>query len=263
MRFRFRQVCLAAVVCVVLPGVAFAQGDATTPDSTTPPATTSEPAPGADTPDKVEYGVGIRLRYVTIPRGELELFMEHAAGGTGNFGFGADFVRRRDNFEIVIGFEYEKITLSEGVYIEPGDDVAQGDPADFILGDSSLGWFTLDVTFVNHSPINDKLAVRYGAGFGLGLVTGELKRIDVLCNGATNSRPEPGCVPPPDGNATPTPDDGVGTPGAAAKYDLPPVFPVINAIIGLQFRPTPKATINVETGIRTLLFFGISGSYFF
>jgi len=41
------------------------------------------------------------------------------------------------------------------------------------------------------------------------------------------------------------------------------VFPVVNAIVGVQIRPMPKATINIEGGIRTFLFFGLSGSYFF
>ena len=47
------------------------------------------------------------------------------------------------------------------------------------------------------------------------------------------------------------------------KYSLPPVFPVVNAIIGLQIKPIEKLTINIETGIRTVPFFGITSAYFF
>jgi len=46
-------------------------------------------------------------------------------------------------------------------------------------------------------------------------------------------------------------------------YDLPPVFPVVNAILGLQIKPTEHMTINVEGGIRTLPFLGVSSSIFF
>jgi len=244
----------------VLTGSAFAQA-ALDDTSSTPPAP-PEPAATAEATNDVEYGVGLRLRNVRIPQGELELFMEVSPGGTSNVGFGVDLTRRRGNVELQLGFEFEHITPTEGVYIESGKDVAAGEEADYILGpdraDSSLGWFTVEFTFLNHSKIAKNLFLRYGGGAGLGIITGELKRIDVACNGATNDNPEPGCVPPSfGGTATPT---AGGTP---VKYDLPPVFPVVNAIIGLQYRPMPKATVNFEMGIRTLLFLGLSGSYFF
>jgi hypothetical protein len=210
----------------------------------------------------VEYGVGVRLRNVRIPKGELELFVERAPGGTSNVGFGVDLTRRRGNAEIQLGFEYEHITPAEGAWIESGKNVATGDEADYILSpeqaDSSLGWFTFEFTFLNHAPITKTLAFRYGGGAGLGILTGSLKRIDVGCVGATNSSPDPGCTPVTlGGNGVPTAG------GVPVKYDLPPVFPVLNMIIGLQYRPIPKATVNFEAGIRTLLFFGVSGSYFF
>jgi hypothetical protein len=253
-------------LCAAHSGAAYAQAALNSTDSTTP-ATTPEPAAAPEPKSDVEYGVGLRLRNVRIPQAELELFMESAAGGASNVGVGVEFIRRRGNVELQFGIEYEKVTLAEGVYIEGGKNVAQGDPADFILSpdraDSSLGWVTFEFTFLNHSPINKQLAIRYGGGFGLGIITGSLKRIDVFCTGATNSDPEPGCVPPPDGTAIPAPDDGGGTPGAPTKYDLPPVFPVVNAIVGLQYRPMPKATVNFEMGIRTMFFIGLSGSYFF
>ena len=258
MRFRFPQVCLAAAICLCHAGSAHAQAAL---DATDPAAPAAEPAAPAAAGNPVEWGVGLRLRNVRIPKAELELFVERAPGGTSNFGFGVDVTRRRGNVELQFGIEFEKVTPAEGVWIESGKNVAAGDEADYILGpgraDSSLGWVTFEFTFLNHSPITKQLAVRYGGGAGIGILTGSLKRIDVLCNGATNSDPEPGCVPPPDGSATPTQG------GAPVKYDLPPVFPVVNAIIGLQYRPTPKVTVNLEGGIRTLLFFGLSGSYFF
>ena len=257
MRF---QLCLATVISLIHAGSAYGQAAL---DDADPAATPAEASPEAtaDEPNPVEWGVGLRLRNVRIPKAELELFVERAPGGTSNFGVGVDFTRRRGNVELQLGIEYEKVTPAEGVWIESGRNVAAGDEADFILSpsraDSSLGWVTFEFTFLNHSPITKQLALRYGGGAGLGIVTGSLKRIDVLCNGATNSNPEPGCVPPPNGTATPT---AGGTP---VKYDLPPVFPVVNAIIGLQYRPIPKATVNFEMGIRTLLFIGFSGSYFF
>jgi hypothetical protein len=261
MRFRFAQLCVTVAICsTVLTGSAFAQ--AALDDSANSPATPDPAATPAEPKDEVEYGVGLRLRNVRIPQAELELFLERAAGGSSNFGIGAEFVRRRGNVELQFGIEYEHISPGEGVWIESGKNVAAGDEADYVLGPdrgSNLGWLTFEFTFLNHSPINKQFAIRYGAGAGIGIITGNLKRIDVLCNGATNSSVEPGCVPPAFGG-TATETQG-GTP---ANYDLKtPIFPVINAIIGVQYRPVPKATVNFEMGIRTLLFIGFSGAYFF
>lgn len=245
--------------------------------STPPPTTrTSDPNAAPDTlqtsADKVEYGVDLRLRQVFVPSGIIGLFVARAAGGASNTGFGVDLVRRRGNLELQLGFEFENITPQEGVYINSGNDVAQGDSADYLLSPahagSDFGWFTIEFTFLNHAPINKYLSFRYGGGAGLGILTGGIYRWDVAqCNpGATNSNPEPGCVPNTAGNPTgPTPmrDNGGGVETAPVKYDTPPVFPVVNAIIGLQIRPIPKAVINIEGGIRTLPFIGISAGYFF
>jgi hypothetical protein len=262
MRFRFAQLCVTVAMCsTVLTGSAFAQA-APDDSSAAAPATADPVAPVAEDKDAVEWGVGVRLRNVRIPQGELELFLERAAGGSSNFGIGFDVTRRRGSVELQMGLEYEHISPGEGVWIESGKNVAAGDEADYVLGPdrgSNLGWLTLEFTFFNHVPINKHIAFRYGFGGGIGIITGNLKRIDVLCNGATNSNVEPGCVPPAFGG-TATETQG-GTP---QNYDLKtPIFPVINMIAGLQWKPVPKATVNFELGIRTLLFIGFSGSYFF
>ena len=270
MRPRLLVLCLGFQVLAAVASGSAVAGPAldddknASPSSGTPPeasATATAPA------NAVEYGVGIRLRNVRIPRAELQLFTEKAGdAGVSNVGFGVDFSRRRGNVELQLGFEFEHINPDEGVYIEKDKNVAAGDEADYVLSpehsNSNLGWFTVEFSFFNHAPINDKVAVRYGAGAGLGIVIGELKHYNMICNGATNAMPEPGCVPPVspfNGGGTFSPDGN----GQQVKYNLPPVFPVVNAIIGLQVRPMPKATINIEGGIRTFLFFGISGSYFF
>jgi hypothetical protein len=212
----------------------------------------------------VEYGVGIRLRDVILPKGEIELFGVARAGDSGsqNVGFGVDLIRRRGNVELQLGFEYEKIGAPKGVWIEGGNDVSRGDPADFIPNDqTSLGWFTIEFTFLNHAQITKNLSFRYGGGAGLGIVTGKLEHFNIVCaGGATNSRPEPGCTPPSIPGGMGAFEEGTET---RVEYNVPPVFPVVNAIVGLQFKPIDKMTINLEGGIRTFLFFGMSAAYFF
>lgn len=254
----------------LMSGTAFAQAaldDAGKPQPTVDPSVAPTTGP-AETP--VEYGVDLRIRRVYVPQSFIELFTERAEGGAASTGLGLDLVRRRGDVELQLGFEFEHIQPPEGVYINSGDSVPQ-DSVDYILSSKQageeLGWFTLEFTFINHTKINDKLAFRYGGGAGIGFITGGLKRVDTVCSGGSNSNPYPGCVPQGythDGQAgtgVNVPDDA-GDP-AENPYNLPPVFPVVNAIVGLQIRPAPKAVINIETGIRTLPFFGVSGGYFF
>lgn len=255
---RFPAVCL---ITVGLCGTALAEES---PAATTDP---SDPQVAANPPEKqIEYGVGFRLRNVVIPTAELELFLERSSGGSNNVGFGFDLTRRRGNVELQLGFEYEKLTVGEGVWIATGDTVP-ADEADWVLSpeDSgkSLGWVTFEFTFLNHAPITKNISIRYGGGAGLGIVLGELRHYDIQCAaGSTNENVDPGCKPP---RFQGTGQYGGDTPGqeVARAYDLPPVFPVVNAIIGVQFKPTEKITLNLEGGLRTLLFWGISGSYFF
>lgn len=223
---------------------------------------------GATSGGEVEYGVGVRLRSVWLPRSVLQLFVTRAAGGAHNYGVGVDLSRRRGTTELQLGVEFEHINVGQGVWINKGDNVAMGDEADYVLGpDSStgsgnqFGWFTLEFSFFNHAEITPWLSVRYGAGLGLGVLIGELDHYNIICApGATNTSPEPGCVPPRF-QGTGMYSEGVET---LVKYDLgTPVFPVVNAVIGLQLKPTDHTTINLEGGIRTLPFVGVSSSFFF
>lgn len=234
--------------------------DAGKPQATVDP--TASPGTTLTAEPEVEYGLDLRVRQVFVPSALLNLFVERHAGGASNTGYGVDLVRRRGDLELQLGFEYEKLEVKEGVWIASGDNVAGGDEADYLLSaeraGESLSWFTIEFTFLNHAKIADWLAFRYGGGAGLGIVLGGLQKYDVACVGATNSTPEPGCRPVQVNGG-----QGIDVDGAPADYDLPPVFPVVNAIIGFQIRPTKKSVINIEGGIRTLPFVGVSAGYFF
>ncbi len=232
--------------------------------------------PAASDSEPLEYGIGLRVRALRVPAGLIELFMERAPGATTGYGAGIELARRRGNLELQLGAEFDYIQPAEGVYIESGGNVApppagRGDEADFLLspehnGKRRLGWFTIEFTFLNHASITKRIAIRYGAGLGIGILRGELGRYDIVCTDATNASPAPGCVPPDapfNGSGTYSDDGGRITPGTIAKYDLPRVLPVINAILGIQIRPFKKMTINVEGGIRTVPFVGASTAFFF
>jgi hypothetical protein len=200
-----------------------------------------------------------------MPKRILELFIERAADGAQNYGLGVDLTRRRGSTELQLGFEYEHINVGQGAWINKGDDVALGDEADYVLGPDASGhqlsWATIEFTFLNHAEITKAIAVRYGAGIGVGVVLGELDHYNVICVNASNENPEPGCTPPRFGGTAMYGLDPGGE--TAVAYSLPPVFPVVNAILGLQIRPSNHMTINLEAGIRTLPFAGISTSLLF
>jgi hypothetical protein len=209
-----------------------------------PTALPGAPVTSSADGDATEWGLGIRLRNVRLPQGLVELFVDKATGGGSDLGIGVDLVRRKANFEVQLGVEYEKISMDSGIWIESGKPIPENE-ADFVEFDN-FGWFTLEATFLFHTPLTKNLAIRYGAGAGVGVLFGEVTHVD---RGCTSSDPE-SCTMETNG-------------GQKIAYDLPPVMPVLNAVIGLQLRPLEKMTINIEGGIRTLPFFGASGTYFF
>ena len=129
---------------------------------------------------------------------------------------------------------------------------------------TNFGWFTIEFTFINHKPINKYVSFRYGGGAGLGILTGGLYHYDVHAAAARRTR----CPSRAASRATfgghrhRRRTTARRLRGQPVKYDLPPVFPVINAIVGFQFHPFDKVVINLEGGIRTLPFFGMSFGYF-
>ena len=265
MRLALPSLCLVVLVSSAVVGGSAWAGPALDDDKQkerTPSPVLPDPLQSGEAP--VEYGVGIRLRSVWVPKAILELFVERAADGAQNFGFGVDLTRRRGATELQLGLEYERINVGQGVWINKGDNVAAGDEADFVLSPkesgNQLSWFTIEFTFINHAEINKTFAVRYGGGLGVGIVIGELDHYNIICSNATNSAPEPGCVPQGKFGGQGMFAEGTLT---QVAYDLPPVFPVVNAIVGLEVKPTEHMTINIEGGIRTLPFVGISSSFFF
>jgi hypothetical protein len=268
MRIGVSELCLSSVFLASLGTSVWAGPALDEGAPSADPAATAAGTPGAATEENpVEYGIDLRIRSVHVPKSVIELFVDRAAGGSSNVGLGVDLVRRRGNVELQLGFEFEHLTVGEGVWINKGDNVGAGDEADYVLspdhalnGDK-LGWFTVEFTFLNHAVINKYLSFRYGGGAGLGIITGSLQHYNVICVGATNSSPEPGCIPTKfNGQGQDSDGQNFNQP---VKYSLPPVFPVINGIIGLQVKPTDKMVINIEGGIRTVPFFGTSVGYFF
>jgi hypothetical protein len=233
----------AAALCLGLAaGSAAAQAalddDDTSGDGSPDTATTA-------TGPKTNIGVGLRLRNVRIPAAMLEWFIESVPGGVSNVGFGAELSRRKGDFEVSFGLEYEKLEITPGIWVEK-DKPIPGATADDVR-DDGFGWVTAELSFMYHTPIVPQLSVRYGGGAGIGILMGDIRRTDQICTTSSTDS----CNTDPAGENQDTP------------YDLPPVMLVINAIIGVQIRPTDEIFINVEGGLRTVPFFGMTAGYYF
>jgi hypothetical protein len=210
------------------------------------PAAGEPEAPPPAPKEKIIYGAAVKVRGIFIPKGEIELFLQRAESGVVQPGFGVDFVRRHGDFEITAGIGYDKLAPDDGIYWERGAELPANPPDDVVF--DGFSWVTFEVNFLWHYPLSgDMLALRYGAGLGLGVLLGDILQTDTICQGTDVDT----CVRNPNGLQV---DDPAGK---------PPVFPVVNLIGGLQVRPTPKLSLNVEVGLRTAFFAGLSAGYFF
>lgn len=245
MRFRLASVspilCAAVTGAILLATSASAHAQAALDDDDAKPASSTVVNPENDT----HVGVALRLRDVTVPKGMIELFVDQAPGGSSQFGIGLEVFRRKGNFEVQFGLEYEAIEVQQGIWVQK-NKLPPAEEVDYVQF-HNFGWVTAEVTFLNHTPITKFLAIRYGGGAGIGIFKGKVSRTDYVCSSSALTT----CAEKPFAENQDTP------------YNLPPVFPVINAIIGVQIRPVDNIVINVETGIRTLPFFGMSVGYMF
>lgn len=249
-----KPVIVVILSAVVFAGVALTSPGAARADDDDDSTSTESTAAAA----KTQWGVGFRLRNVLAPKGLLELFVEQAPAGISTVGYGFEITRRKGNMELILGLEYEQLIPKGGepsncaanpsqcIWIDKGDSIP-ADAPDLVEFDK-FGWFTIDFTFAWRNEINKMFAIRYGAGIGLGIVTGSILRTDYVCSTSDVSS----CTQDPNAENLRTKEDGV-----------PPVFPVINAMVGLQITPIEQVSINVEAGIRTFPYFGASANYFF
>lgn len=196
--------------------------------------------------DRIDWGFGAKVRRGWATPYIQELFMGDTPGTATMDGAGFDFSRRRGGSEVVFGFGYDKLSAQDGYYLEKGGmPTAQGD-VDFVTF-RKPHWYTLEVTVVNHARIHKFLEFRFGGGIGLGLVRGAVRKTDAVC---TSSNLQRDCMTDPMAVEV------------NKKADIPPVLPVVNALIGLQVRPTNFLHIHIDAGLHTIPFVSLGVSLY-
>jgi hypothetical protein len=234
----------------------------TTPAGETPgqqPTGTMTPQPRRTGPDidseeheveaETHWGIGARSRFIFMPAGVIELFVEHATS-MNSVSFGGEVIRRKGNFDIVFGIEYGNISPEDGLYQEPDEDPSMmGMYPDYVRFDN-FALLSLDASFLWHVNLTDFMMFRYGAGIGIGVVLGGFTQTDTTCNNTTtiDDLDNPNAC-----TLTGTPEDG----------DPPPVVPIVNLLLGLRFKIADQLGVNIEAGFRDVFFVGGGIGYFF
>jgi hypothetical protein len=257
---RTMQAILVTLLVAGLPAVARAQDDDDDAGGGKPAAApAASTASATEDPNATHWGVGLRLRYTFIPTSEIELFVERAEGGHHHPGFGLEAIRRKGEFEIALGVEYENLTGRPGFWIDRNNTIPTDEPdvVEFTGGDAFEGfgggkvpgpafsWISFDTNFIWNSRITDLIAIRYGAGLGIGIIRGDVLRSDARCTGSDIATCQPY-------NMERRPEG-----------DIPAVFPVVNVLFGTQIHPVKNLAINIEAGMHTLWYFGTTVAYFF
>jgi hypothetical protein len=144
MRFRLASasiVALLATAGAARTAAAQAALDDDDDSSETPATTTSSDDAGP----KTMIGAGIRIRDMIVPKGLVELFVEHANGGSSQAGVGLEVSRRKGDFEVQFAVERDTIYIEPGLWVDKGDTIPQDEP-DYVEFDKvfllckSFGW---------------------------------------------------------------------------------------------------------------------------
>ncbi len=225
---------LSLVTLWMLPGIARGQ-------QTTAPVT--ETAQAASQENPIHYGIGLRFRGLSIPQSVFERFAEVAPSGMSQPGYGIELIRRRGNFETSYAISWADLSMDDGIWLDDFDH----NPS--LVEFDNFSWITLDVNAVWKHPFSSTWGLRYGIGIGLGILQGDILETDYECPG--NRYELDACMQQP--NA-----DDVRRP-----IDLPPVVPIMTALLGVQYAPSERVAINLEGGLQTVFFIGVSAAVFF
>jgi hypothetical protein len=253
-------------------------------ESATPPAATGVPSTrptstagelvddaGATRPADLSYGVGLVMRWVTVPAWMLNLFTERNVP-LSTWGTGISVFRRKQNFDFVASFTYQNMSPPDGNWLGKDHDAAID--TDYVQFDKLAMW-GVDLSFIWHTMFNEWFGMHYGAGIGLGIVQGQILRTsnagctDANAGDLTACHPQgatctgDSCVLPASVLA-PGPDS-VTNPHRFADPNVPPVLPIVNAVVGIDFRlPQVRGwEAKIEGGFYNAFFLGGGVAYTF
>jgi len=246
---------------------------AAAPDETSPVAGTL--ATTATRAPNVSYGVGARLRWVSVPAWMLNLFTKRNVP-LSSWAAAAEFMRRKGEFDFIVSVGYQSMSPGDGNWL--GRDHDASIDTDYVQF-KGLGFWGADASFVWHTFFNDWIGMHYGAGLGLGIVTGQMLRtsdgtgcteanagnvqachpIGAICTNGVCSDSSLASLNPGGSAAT----DSAATPHRFVDGDVPPAIPIVNVLVGVDLRlPHVRGwEAKIEGGFYDAFFLGLGVGY--
>lgn len=222
----------------------------------------------------VSYGVALRGRWVSVPKWMLNLFTARNMP-LSSYAAALEFMRRKGEFDMIFALGYQGMGPPDGNWLGKNDDA--GVETDFVQF-RNFGMVTIDAAFVWHSFLNDWFGLHYGAGLGLGIVTGNMLRTSNAGCTSANAGDLSQCHPQgvmcgPNGcneqqladTMNNTGMDQPNNPRRFADPNVPPVVPIVNVVVGLDFR-LPRVRgweAKIEGGFYNAFFLGGGVGYTF
>ncbi|HEX4406108.1 MAG TPA: hypothetical protein VH560_14825 [Polyangia bacterium] len=240
------------------------------------PVVSTIAATGTTSPN-VSYGVALRLRWVSVPAWMLNLFTKRNVP-LSSYSTALELMRRKGEFDFIVSVGYQSMSPGDGNWL--GRDHDASIDTDYVQF-KGLGFVGIDASFVWHSYLNDWFGLHYGAGLGLGIVTGQMLRtsdgsgctegnagnvaachpVGITCPYGTCSDNDLKSLNPGGSAAT----DSAATPHRFVDGDLPPALPIVNVLVGMDFRlPHVRGwEAKIEGGFYDAFFLGGGVGYTF
>jgi hypothetical protein len=257
------------------PGQTPAQPAVTPATEETPNVAAAKPT---GSPTDAKYGVGFRMRWVSVPGWFLDLFTKKNVA-LSSYSWAIEGYRRkvdRDDphrtWELSVAVGYQGMTPPDGYWLGKGKDL----PADTDLVQvRGLSLITMDAAFISRQYFSRYFGIHYGAGLGLAVVRGKVLRASAVCNPATEQcqvivanvcgGPNRPCTEADLKSTEGTRDNGPGDPHRFQETSVPSAIPIINLLFGLDF-PIPDAKgleFRIEGGFYDAFFLGGTMGYVF
>lgn len=220
----------------------------------------------------VHYGLGVRGRWATVPSWLLGIFLQEKQS-LSSYAVGLEGFRRSGSFDLVLGVGWQALSPPDGNWLGKGKNPRED--TDYVQF-RSLGAVSVDVAFISRTELNPYVFLHYGGGIGIGIITGKMLRTS---DGSPGCQTAPGdvtkcypiictqngCSETTLANSEGQPD-GPQSPSRFKDPDVPPVYPIVNLITGLDFKipSAPGLELKIDLGYFFPYFFlGAATAYQF
>ena len=256
---------------------------APTPQNAAPPATVEPPAEAwnikdvEELPGKRYLFIGARYRGNIIPQFMLKLFVDEGATIYSN-SIGIELDLRKDGFSLIPALSFSEYGTGDILFKEKGSKDFAGNYS-FVNSSMKALYATVDLLW--SAKISKNFDFEYGAGFGLGILFGDLRNnwVYQVAPGDPNQAftsetglglakcpaggTQPGCNSAEHKNTDILKVGDYKEPGWLDGGSKPVIFPWISIPqIGIRYKPVKNFVARLGMGFAlTGFWFGLNGAY--